>query len=64
MIQDETYIMGFFNSPHFGVVDLNKMEYKKIDVFWMHKKTSSKKYHILDFGVWVKWNFYSSGWGQ
>ena len=29
MIQDETYIMGFFNSPHFGVVDLNKMEYKK-----------------------------------
>ena len=29
MIRDETYIMGFLIPPHFGVVDLNKMEYKE-----------------------------------
>ena len=33
MLQEQSYIMGFFNSAFFGVVDLDKMEYKKIDVF-------------------------------
>lgn len=50
MIQDETYIMGFFNSPHFGVVDLNKMEYKKIDVFLDEKKQQVLK--VPHFGFW------------
>ena len=50
MIQDETYIMGFFNSPHFGVVDLNKMEYKKIDVFLDAKKKQVLK--VPHFGFW------------
>jgi len=50
MIQDETYIMGFFNSPHFGVVDLNKMEYKKIDVFLEGEKQQVLK--VPHFGFW------------
>ena len=33
MIKDEKYIVGFFTSKHFGVLDLKKMEYKKIDIF-------------------------------
>ena len=37
MLQEQSYIMGFFNSAFFGVVDLEKMEYKKIDVFQMKK---------------------------
>jgi len=50
MIQDETYIMGFFNSPHFGVVDLNKMEYKKIDVYLDESKQQVLK--VPHFGFW------------
>lgn len=35
MIKDEKYIVGFFTSKFFGVVDLEKMEYKKVDVFYV-----------------------------
>ncbi len=50
MIQDNSYIMGFFNSPHFGVVDLDKMEYKKIPVFLDENKKQVLK--VPHFGFW------------
>lgn len=50
MIQDQSYIMGFFNSPFFGVVDLDKMEYKRIDVFLDENKQQILK--VPHFGFW------------
>ncbi|MFA7084787.1 MAG: cytochrome D1 domain-containing protein [Arcobacteraceae bacterium] len=50
MIQNEKYIMGFFNSDHFGVVDLEKMSYKKIDVFLDEKRQRVLK--VPHFGFW------------
>ena len=50
MLQEQSYIMGFFNSPFFGVVDLEKMEYKKIDVFLDEKKQQVLK--VPHFGFW------------
>ena len=32
MIKDNNFITGFFQSEHFGVVDLDTMEYKKIKI--------------------------------
>jgi len=32
MIKDNNYIVGFFLSKHFGVLDLKKMEYEKIQI--------------------------------
>ena len=33
MIKDNNFITGFFQSEHFGVVDLDTMKYKKIKIF-------------------------------
>ena len=50
MIKDEKYIVGFFTSKHFGVVDLNKMEYKKVDVFLDENRQMVLK--VPHFGFW------------
>ena len=50
MIKDEKYIVGFFTSKFFGVVDLKKMEYKKIDVFLDENKQMILK--VPHFGFW------------
>lgn len=49
MIKDGKYIAGFFTSKHFGVVDLDKMEYKKIKIFLDERKMVLKVPH---FGFW------------
>ncbi|WP_368028759.1 cytochrome D1 domain-containing protein [Arcobacter sp. s6] len=50
MIKDEKYIVGFFTSKHFGVVDLNTMEYKKVDVFLDENRQMVLK--VPHFGFW------------
>jgi len=50
MIQNEKYIAGFFTSQHFGVLDLEKMSYKKVDVFLDEKKQRVLK--VPHFGFW------------
>jgi len=49
MIKDNNFITGFFQSEHFGVVDLDKMEYKKIDILLDDRKPVLKVPH---FGFW------------
>jgi protein NirF len=49
MIKDNNFITGFFQSPYFGVVDLDKMEYKKIDILLGDRKPVLKVPH---FGFW------------
>ena len=49
MIQDKTYIVGFFLTKSFGVVDLDKMEYKEIKVVADGNKPVLKVPH---FGFW------------
>jgi len=49
MIKDNNFITGFFQSPFFGVVDLDKMEYKKIDILLGDRKPVLKVPH---FGFW------------
>ncbi len=49
MITRDKYIVGFFKSPHFGVVDLKDMSYKKIDLLQDDKKPVLKVPH---FGFW------------
>lgn len=49
MIKDNNFITGFFQSPHFGVVDLDKMEYKKIKIMLGDRKPVLKVPH---FGFW------------
>ncbi len=49
MIQDGTYIVGFFLTKGFGVVDLDKMEYKQIKVTAEGNKPVLKVPH---FGFW------------
>ncbi len=49
MIQDNTYIVGFFLSKAFGVVDLDKMEYRQIKVTAEGNKPVLKVPH---FGFW------------
>ena len=50
MIKDEKYIVGFFTSKFFGVVDLEKMEYKKVDVFLDENRQLVLK--VPHFGFW------------
>lgn len=50
MIKDEKYIVGFFTSKHFGVLDLKKMEYKKIDIFLDENRKMVLK--VPHFGFW------------
>jgi protein NirF len=49
MIQDNTYIVGFFLTKGFGVVDLDKMKYKEIKVTAEGNKPVLKVPH---FGFW------------
>ncbi len=49
MIKDNNFITGFFQSPFFGVVDLDKMEYRKIDILLGDRKPVLKVPH---FGFW------------
>jgi protein NirF len=49
MIKNDKYINGFFMSPWFGVVDLDKMEYKKIHILLGDRKPVLKVPH---FGFW------------
>jgi protein NirF len=49
MIKEETYIVGFFLSKSFGVIDLNKMTYSEIKVTAKDNKPVLKVPH---FGFW------------
>lgn len=49
MIQNNNFITGFFKSSYFGVVDLDKMEYSKIDILLEDRKPVLKVPH---FGFW------------
>ena len=49
MIKDNNFITGFFKSDFFGVVDLDKMEYKKIKILLEDRKPVLKVPH---FGFW------------
>ncbi len=49
MIKDNTYIVGFFLSKSFGVIDLDKMSYKEIKVTAQDNKLVLKVPH---FGFW------------
>ncbi|WP_455756360.1 cytochrome D1 domain-containing protein [Sulfurimonas sp.] len=49
MIKDNNFITGFFQSTHFGVVDLDTMKYKKIDILLDDRKPVMKVPH---FGFW------------
>ena len=49
MIKDNNFITGFFQSPFFGVVNLDTMEYKKIDILLGDRKPVLKVPH---FGFW------------
>jgi len=49
MIKDNNFIVGFFQSPHFGVVDLDTMTYKKIKILLGNRQPVLKVPH---FGFW------------
>jgi len=49
MIKGDKFIAGFFKSPWFGVVDLEKMTYKKIHIVLGDRKPVLKVPH---FGFW------------
>ncbi|NOZ91236.1 MAG: nitrite reductase [Epsilonproteobacteria bacterium] len=49
MIKDNTYIVGFFLSKSFGVIDLDKMKYSEIKVTAQDNKPVLKVPH---FGFW------------
>ena len=49
MIKNNNYIVGFFKSKFFGVIDLDKMRYKKIDILLEDRKPVLKVPH---FGFW------------
>jgi len=49
LIKQNFFVTGFFKSPYFGVVDLDKMEYKKVDVFLDDRKPV---YKVPHFGFW------------
>ncbi len=49
MIKDNNFITGFFQSKHFGVVDLNTMKYKKIKIMLGNRQPVLKVPH---FGFW------------
>ncbi len=49
MIKDNTYIVGFFLSKAFGVIDLDKMSYKEVPIKEAGKKRVLK---IPHFGFW------------
>ena len=50
MIKDGKYISGFFVSKHFGVLDLDKMTYKKVQIFLDKNRQMILK--VPHFGFW------------
>jgi protein NirF len=50
MIQNNKYIVGFFTSKHFGTLDLNTMEFKKVKIFLDEKRKMVLK--VPHFGFW------------
>jgi len=50
MIKDENYIAGFFTSKHYGVVDLEKMTFKKVKIFLDKDRKMVLK--VPHFGFW------------
>ena len=50
MIKDNNYIVGFFTSKHYGVVDLDKMTFKKIKIFLDENRKMVLK--VPHFGFW------------
>lgn len=49
MIKDKTYIVGFFLTKGFGVIDLNRMSYKMIQV---NQEANKPVLKIPHFGFW------------
>lgn len=49
MIQDNNFIVGFFKSQHFGVVDLDTMKFSKISIVLGDRQPVMKVPH---FGLW------------
>lgn len=49
MIKNNLYIVGFFNSPWIGVVDMETMRYKKVP---MNKAESKPVLKVPHFGFW------------
>jgi len=49
MIKKNKYIVGFFKSDYFGVIDLDTMSFKKIQIYLDNKKPVLKVPH---FGFW------------
>lgn len=49
MIKNNLYIVGFFNSPWVGVVDLEAMSYKKVP---MNKEENKPVLKVPHFGFW------------
>ncbi|MGZ5208783.1 MAG: cytochrome D1 domain-containing protein, partial [Sulfuricurvum sp.] len=49
MIKNNLYIVGFFNSPWVGVVDLDTMSYKKVP---MSKEENKPVLKVPHFGFW------------
>jgi len=49
MIKNNLYIVGFFNSPWVGVVDLDTMNYKKVP---MNKEENKPVLKVPHFGFW------------
>ncbi|WP_419763897.1 MAG: cytochrome D1 domain-containing protein [Arcobacter sp.] len=50
MIKDNNYIVGFFTSKHYGVVDLDTMTFKKIKIFLGENRKMVLK--VPHFGFW------------
>ena len=50
MIKDNNYIVGFFTSKHYGVVDLDTMSFKKIKIFLDGNRKMVLK--VPHFGFW------------
>lgn len=50
MIKDNNYIVGFFTSKHYGVVDLDNMTFKRIKIFLDENRKMVLK--VPHFGFW------------
>lgn len=49
LIKEDKYVVGFFNEAAVGIVDLSKLEYKKII---LKDKNSNLVYKVPHFGYW------------
>lgn len=49
MLKDNLYIVGFFNSPFIGVLDLNSFEYKKV---YLNIEDNKPVLKVPHFGLW------------